>query len=434
LRLKFPKFCLFSFLLFLLVVVGFMGLPIVGASDTEIASYDVSVNTGFNFRRVFPSNDGYYSAVGETFISPSSLYKITSVKFSLCNIGSPTGMLDARLYLMGGTYGVNGTPTGSALAYSGLINVSSLGVYPTYSFQEFIFNATNQYILSVSTAYCIVCCVYSGSYSSSNYVMCGGKGTTGAYAGNEFHYFGGAWAVLSSCDLVFYVYGLIYDVYSLSYSDISSNSTMLGSVANFSVSWSSNGTLSSFVFGWNFSGSWVDDGSVNFAGSSSPQWSNVSKSLGENVSMWHFVVLWRVNATGQGGKVNDTGLQSFVLSAVVVTYYVPDLGVLNVNGSSVSNSSVVYACNSSLVVGGLPSSGYAFYNFTRGSTYFNSNPATVTFPVSNFMTDVSYDLTLVLGVGGGGYGEGDLSDYFWFGVLLCVVVLEFVLILYRRKF
>lgn len=225
----------------------------------------------------------------------------------------------------------------------------------------------------------------------------------------------------------------VEDYYFLNFSGVGCNSTMLGTVVEFCVLWSSNGTLTSYVFGWNFSGSWVDDDSVDFEGESL-EWSNVSKDLGVDVGMWHYVVEWRVNATTQGGTKNDTGLESFVVHALVVTFFVPDVGVLKVNCTAVSNSTVKYVYGSLLVVDGLPSSGFCFYNFTENTVYYNGNPSNVSFSVSNFMVDFESDFVMLLGVGGDGFGESDLSAFFWFGVLLVgVVVFGFGLIFVRRE-
>lgn len=223
------------------------------------------------------------------------------------------------------------------------------------------------------------------------------------------------------------------DFYFLNYSDVGCNSTMLGTVVKFSVLWSSNGSLVSWVFGWNFSGSWVDDDSVDWSNTTSPQWSNVSKSLGFDVGKWHEVVSWRVNATAQGNTLNNTGLQSFVLHALVVSFYVPDVGILRVNSTQMSNSTVKYVYGSCLAVECLPSSGVSFCNFTENEVYFNGNPSNVTFSVVNFMVDYNSNFVMVLGVGDGGYSEGDLSDYFWFGVLLVGVVGFGGWLLYRRR-
>ena len=222
----------------------------------------------------------------------------------------------------------------------------------------------------------------------------------------------------------------------LNYSNISSNSTMIGTSAMFSVLWSSNGTLASYIFEWNFLGSFVADSSVNWGNTTSPQWSNITKSLGTDTSKWHDTVQWRINATAQDNTLNNTEIQSFTLTAIVVTYHVPDTGTLKINSTATSNSTAKYPWESSLIADSLPITGYTFYNFTENSVYYNSNPSTITFPVIDFMNDYNSDFTMILGtVGGGGR---DLVGGFWFfailvGILIIPISIAFILLHKRRR-
>ena len=130
----------------------------------------------------------------------------------------------------------------------------------------------------------------------------------------------------------------MYGTYYLNFSNVSNNSTMLGSSAMMAAYWSSNDTLNSYLFEWNFSGGWVSDSPVAFTNSTAPQWSNVTKWLGTNVTMWAYTVSWRINVTTTTAKTNSTGNQNFTLTGILVNYYMPDTGILQINGSPVTNT------------------------------------------------------------------------------------------------
>lgn len=129
--------------------------------------------------------------------------KVSSCGFFLKKVGSPTGNAVAKLYAHTGTYGSSGVPTGSALATSGNIDVSTL----TTSFALKSFTFSTPYLATSSTNYCVVV-EYSGG-DSSNYVDVAADGMYGflAHGGNACILTGTTWTGASIVDTIFYVYG-----------------------------------------------------------------------------------------------------------------------------------------------------------------------------------------------------------------------------------
>jgi hypothetical protein len=156
---------------------------------------------------VFPSASARCAA-GQSFTVPSGRnYAITSAKFYLDRSGSPSGDLVAQLYAHSGTYGSNGVPTGSALAQSNSIPMSSLPSSPALI--TFVFSGGQQYVMSAGTHYCIECVVLDATVLQypSNCPGVGCKTTSGAPrpSGNANAYLNG-WGVLIGY-AAFYVYG-----------------------------------------------------------------------------------------------------------------------------------------------------------------------------------------------------------------------------------
>src|SRR3972149_813 len=182
-------------------------------------------------------------------------------------------------------------------------------------------------------------------------------------------------------------------VYYLNYSDISQNSSMLGTNVIFSVLWTSNGSLIDYTFEWNFTGTMIADSAIEWDNTTSPQWSNITKNLGIDTSKYGYVIQWRINATGNAN--NSTGIQSFNISAIVINYYVPDTGLLKINSTTISNSTQIYPyCI--LESESLPNSGFSFYNFTENSVYYNDNPSIITFDITDFFIDYNSNFTMYL--------------------------------------
>ena len=142
---------------------------------------------------------GLVTKVGQSFTSQGG--DIQSVKFYLKKIGAPTGNMVATLYAHTGTYGSTGKPTGSILATTRAVDVSTL----TTSYQLLQLEFNSVYALTAGSYY-FVCLEYSGG-NASNYVEMGmvGGGSQ-SHSGNSAYYSGASWSDYSDQDGCFYVY------------------------------------------------------------------------------------------------------------------------------------------------------------------------------------------------------------------------------------
>ena len=139
---------------------------------------------------------------GQSFTA-SGIKKLTSYDFYLKKaLGSPTGNAVAKLYAHSGTYGTSSVPTGSALATSDALDVSTL----TGNFQliTFTFTGAQQYVLGAGY-YCIAI-EYSGG-DVSNYIEVGLDGSSPTHSGNMIQWYT-EWTAVSTYDVIFYVYGI----------------------------------------------------------------------------------------------------------------------------------------------------------------------------------------------------------------------------------
>lgn len=166
---------------------------------TLINSYSESnQNSGYN------TYAGGWPYRGQGFINADGRI-LDSCKWYLRKGGSPTGNIVATLYAHTGTYGTNGKPTGSALATSDAVDISTL----TGSFQLITFNFSggNRIPLVVATNYVIVMSFTGGDVS--NYLDIGVDTTSPTHSGNESYSLdGSSWSTDTGGDLCFYVYGL----------------------------------------------------------------------------------------------------------------------------------------------------------------------------------------------------------------------------------
>lgn len=120
---------------------------------------------------------------------------LSSAKFYLKKVGSPTGNIVFKLYS-------NSTGPGSVLATSGTMDASSLTT--SYALTELLFTGANAISLSNGTTYWISC-EYSGG-NSSNYIVIGTDTTSPSYSGQLYYYYNESWVYLDGYDLCFYVY------------------------------------------------------------------------------------------------------------------------------------------------------------------------------------------------------------------------------------
>lgn len=126
----------------------------------------------------------------------------------LATVGSPTGNIYVMIYAHSGTYGSSSVPTGSPLATSDVVDVSTLSEFPTFESVEFIFSGVEKISLSENTKYCLV--LYFPSGTDTKRVHHGADNSTPSHGGNYFYSAnnGTSWTSYADYDLCFYVYGV----------------------------------------------------------------------------------------------------------------------------------------------------------------------------------------------------------------------------------
>lgn len=157
------------------------------------------------------------SAIGQSFIgNDGALLKCT---FYLKKSGAPTGNAVAKVYAHAGTFGATSIPTGTPLATSSPVDVSSLTT--SHVLTGFSFTGANQIILASGTPYVVVL-EYSGG-SGGNVVQAGIDISAPTHGGNLSTFGGGTWSPLVGFDACFYVYtalGVAYQNWDITRPDL----------------------------------------------------------------------------------------------------------------------------------------------------------------------------------------------------------------------
>lgn len=130
--------------------------------------------------------------------------RVDSVKFKLYKVGSPTGNCYALIYAHAGTYGSSSVPTGSALATSDAVDVTSITADTTWI--KFTFSGANKIRLETATYY-VVTFQFAGGDASNNIAIVTDI-TTASHDGNRSYTPAvTSWTALAN-DHRFYVYGV----------------------------------------------------------------------------------------------------------------------------------------------------------------------------------------------------------------------------------
>ncbi len=124
---------------------------------------------------------------------------LSSLSFMLSKSGSPTGNAIAKVYAHTGTFGVDGKPTGAALAISENFDVSTLDGTPTVTKIPF----EDEFTMVNTTEYFVVL-EYSGG-GASDYVLMGIDTSTPTDDGNFATLTGAVWTEDDTQHGVFYV-------------------------------------------------------------------------------------------------------------------------------------------------------------------------------------------------------------------------------------
>jgi len=148
-------------------------------------------------------NDG----VGQSFTGDGNT--IDKVQFSVRRFGSPTGNITAKVYAHSGTFGTSSVPTGSALATSDAIDVSTIqdGALPSF----LMFSFSSPLTTSNGTKY-VVTIEYSGG-DADNRINVSTDSTSPTHNGNASILNGGSWSA-SAIDVNFIIHSFSRDAAS----------------------------------------------------------------------------------------------------------------------------------------------------------------------------------------------------------------------------
>ncbi|MDP2632881.1 MAG: hypothetical protein Q8P25_04155, partial [Candidatus Curtissbacteria bacterium] len=190
---------------------------IVAYKDANATSYDiynakiVVQQSGGNLLASSYSESNYtnvlylssaqtFQGAGQSFIGNGGT--LSSAKFYSYKWNSPTGNAYAKVYAHAFDYGSSSKPTGSALATSDALDVSSIP--STNTLIEFIFSGVNSIVLQNGTYY-VVTIEYNGG-DISNYIYAFDDETSPTHSGNLSSLSSSSWSSYSGYDLIFYVY------------------------------------------------------------------------------------------------------------------------------------------------------------------------------------------------------------------------------------
>ena len=174
----------------------------IDAIYVAVDSYD---NSATDYSPIYT---GSTNKLGQSFLGDGRY--LSSCIFKLCKYNSPTGLASAVVYLATGTSGTNAKPTGSVLATSDTVQVSTLTSFNDFQPHTFTFSGVNNIELVSGTAYVVVVQMDdSGSSDSNNVLMVERDGSSPTASGNHSYYYSpyGTWYTSSTTDLTFYVYG-----------------------------------------------------------------------------------------------------------------------------------------------------------------------------------------------------------------------------------
>jgi len=158
------------------------------ACDNVFDSYPVS---DWDSSETLNSAD---DSVGQAFVSPAVTTNLCKVEFyTRVYVNDHSKTIQARLYACTGTPGTDGVPTGSALAVSAEVVLTS----PELSYSVKSFDIS--YSLAASTNYCIL--LWCNASGTSDIIRVGTDASSPTHAGNNFRN-----GVQLAKDTIFYLY------------------------------------------------------------------------------------------------------------------------------------------------------------------------------------------------------------------------------------
>lgn len=167
----------------------------IGSGDGIIDSYSESNRDDF----LGLESTGFTGAA-QSFTGAGSVLDL--VKFFVLRSGSPTGNAVAKIYTHSGTFGIDSIATGTALATSDNLDVSTIS-NSAYELKSLTFSGANRITLQSSTKY-VVALEYAGG-DASNVVLCGIDVSSSTHGGNLSYAIGGGYNAYAA-DVIFYVY------------------------------------------------------------------------------------------------------------------------------------------------------------------------------------------------------------------------------------
>ena len=138
--------------------------------------------------------------VGQSFTGNGGT--LSSARFYLKKTGSPWNSIWVNIYAHSGTFGTSSVPTGTPLATSRLVNVSSLP--GSFALIPFIFTEANKIILSNGTNYVATYTYLDGNDDNTTSTL---VDTTTPTAPGNYSYNYTTWVATAGWDLPFYIYG-----------------------------------------------------------------------------------------------------------------------------------------------------------------------------------------------------------------------------------
>ena len=163
----------------------------------------MAVITSYNGPQSLLTNilDGNIAAKGQSFNVATNSYTLDSIAFRLLRVGNPTGTCHAEVYAHAGTYGTSSVGTGSPLAASDTIALSSISTsLTTYTFT---FTGTNKIALAAGTNYVFV--VAGTANNASNYIRTRIDTATLDHSGNYTFKYSSTWGYQSTSEISYFV-------------------------------------------------------------------------------------------------------------------------------------------------------------------------------------------------------------------------------------
>lgn len=178
--------------------------PLCYATEYEITHYSYSNgDASHTFKGTHPSADGNWSAFFQNFAITTPTY-ITRAVVTAGKAGAPTGYLVAEIRGTNDSY-LTGIPTGSLYATSNQLDFSDVtGTNDLHSF-SFPYNSSAHWFEAGN--YSLVVYIYGVVDASANWIESLYDNTASGYSGSAGEYYSSAWAVGTTHDIPFYLYG-----------------------------------------------------------------------------------------------------------------------------------------------------------------------------------------------------------------------------------